>query len=115
MQCAALHPDRLKGSALADGVIRCRASEDIAISLPAGIGPEGGTGARADRSKVMYETVPTIERAAAEIIERHGPDALPIIRGRADNAAELGDEMAAEAWRAIADAAEHLVEHDASG
>jgi len=63
----------------------------------------------------MYETVPTIERAAAEILERLGPDAVPIIRGRAENAAALGDEMAAEAWRAIADAAEHMVEHDASG
>ena len=62
----------------------------------------------------MYESVPTIERAAAEILERHGPDAVPIIHGRADHAAALGDETAAEAWRVIADAAEHLVEHDAS-
>ena len=63
----------------------------------------------------MYETVPTIERAAAEVLERHGPEAVPIIRGCAEKAAELGDEMAAEEWHAIADAAEYLVEHDASG
>jgi len=54
----------------------------------------------------MYETVPIIERAAAEILERHGPDAVPILRERAEKAGELGDEMAAEEWRAIADAAE---------
>ena len=63
----------------------------------------------------MYETVSTIERAAVQILRRHGPDAVPIIRERAEKAAELEDEMAAEEWRAIADAAEHLVEHDASG
>jgi hypothetical protein len=59
----------------------------------------------------MYDTVPTtIERAAAEIVDRYGPDAVPILRECAERAVELGDEMAAEEWRAIADAAEHQVQ-----
>jgi hypothetical protein len=61
----------------------------------------------------MYGNAPTtIERAAAEIVDRYGSDALPILRERAENAAELGDEMAAEEWRAIADTAERLARED---
>ena len=63
----------------------------------------------------MYGTAPTIERAAAEIVDRYGPEALPILRQRAENAAELGDDMAAEEWHAIADAAERRVQDDADG
>ena len=63
----------------------------------------------------MYGTAPTIERAAAEILDRHGPEALPILRERAEKAAELGDGMAAEEWHAIADAAERLVQDHAGG
>jgi hypothetical protein len=54
----------------------------------------------------MYETAPTIERAAADILERHGPDAVPVLRELEKRAAVLGDEMAAEEWREIAEAAE---------
>jgi hypothetical protein len=62
----------------------------------------------------MYDNVPTtIECAAADIVDRYGSDAIPILRERADNAAELGDQMAAEEWRAIADTAENLTREDA--
>ena len=62
---------------------------------------------------IMYDSVPTtIERAALDIVDRYGSDAVPILRERAENAAELGDQMAAEEWRAIADTAEHLTRED---
>jgi hypothetical protein len=57
----------------------------------------------------MYGDVPTIEQAAREIIERHGSDAVPIIRERAENATDLADEIAAKEWRDIADAAERIL------
>ena len=62
----------------------------------------------------MYDSVPTttIERAAADIVDRYGSEAVPILRERAENAAELGDQMAAEEWRAIADRVEHLAQKD---
>jgi hypothetical protein len=61
----------------------------------------------------MYDTVPVNEQAAREIIERHGSDAVPIIRERAENAAELADEIAAKEWRDIADAAERILRETA--
>ncbi len=61
----------------------------------------------------MYDSVPsTIERAATEIVDRYGSDAVPILRERAENAAALEDLMAAEEWRAIADMAEQLARED---
>jgi len=57
----------------------------------------------------MYGNVPIIEQAAREIIERHGSDAVPIIRERAENATDLADEIAAKEWRDIADAAERIL------
>jgi hypothetical protein len=62
----------------------------------------------------MYgDVLTTIDRAAAEVIEGHGPDAVPILRECAASAAELDDEMAATEWREIADAAERLVRQGA--
>jgi hypothetical protein len=62
----------------------------------------------------MYDSVPTtIERAAADIVDRYGSDAVPILRERAKNAAEPGDQMAADEWRAIANTAEHLAREGA--
>ncbi len=63
----------------------------------------------------MYDTAPTIDRAAAEVLERHGPHVVPVLRELAERAVGLGDEMAAEEWRGIAEAAEHLVKEDAGG
>jgi hypothetical protein len=55
---------------------------------------------QAPRFLIMNANVPTIiERAAAEIVDRYGPDAVPILRECAERAVELGDEMAAEEWR----------------
>ena len=50
-----------------------------------------------------------VERAAREIIDQHGPDAVPILRERAEVADGLGDPLAAETWRDIADAAERML------
>jgi len=62
----------------------------------------------------MYDSVPsTIERAAADIVDRYGAEAVPILRQCAENAAELGDDMAAEEWRAIADTADYLTRDNA--
>ena len=76
-----------------------------------------GTATEFGRWLIMYGIVPTtLERAAAEILDRHGPDAVPILRECANRASELGDDMAAKAWRDIADAAERLVrEEDGMG
>jgi hypothetical protein len=51
----------------------------------------------------------TVEKAAREIVDVHGAGALPILRERAELAEELRDELAAKAWRDIADAAERLL------
>jgi hypothetical protein len=50
-----------------------------------------------------------VDRVAGEIIERHGSDVVPILRERAEMAAEVGDELAAETWRVIVDATERRV------
>jgi len=66
---------------------------------------------RAFFDHVRHRTVN--EQAAREIIERHGPDAVPIIRERAENATDLADEIAAKEWRDIADAAERILRETA--
>jgi hypothetical protein len=68
-----------------------------------------GTDYLARRCPTMYGNVPINEQAAREIIERHGSDAVPIIRERAENAVELRDEIAAKEWHDIADAAERIL------
>jgi hypothetical protein len=47
-----------------------------------------------------------VRTAAGEIVDRYGADVVPVIRERAEAAKSLGDEIAAETWRKIADAAE---------
>ena len=49
-----------------------------------------------------------VEQVAREYVERHGQDAVSILRERANIAEELGDSLSADAWRDIADAAERL-------
>jgi hypothetical protein len=67
-------------------------------------------GTRRGRWLIMYDSVPTtIERAAAEIVDRYGSDAVPILRECAESASELCDKMAADEWHQIADAAERQV------
>ncbi len=61
----------------------------------------------------MSGAVPIIEQAAREIRERHGSEVVPIIRELAKNAAELVDEIAANEWRDIADAAERILREGA--
>ena len=53
-----------------------------------------------------------VEQVARDIVDEHGSDAVPILRERAE-AAEIGsDELAAQTWRDIADAAERLLGKD---
>ncbi len=65
------------------------------------------------RFPITYGAVPIIEQAAREIRERHGSEVVPIIRELAKNAAELVDEIAANEWRDIADAAERILREGA--
>ena len=53
----------------------------------------------------MMENGEAVERAAREAIDQHGDDAAAILRERAELADHIGDLLAAEAWRDIADAA----------
>lgn len=50
-----------------------------------------------------------LDHVAREYVERHGPDAVSILRERADMADELGDRESAEAWRDIAETAESIL------
>jgi hypothetical protein len=50
-----------------------------------------------------------VNRVAAEILERHGPTVIPDLRERAEIAAANGNQLSAEAWTDIADAAERLL------
>lgn len=49
------------------------------------------------------------EQAAAEFVCRHGLGALTILRERAETAEELGHQIAAMAWRELAEAATRLL------
>ena len=51
-----------------------------------------------------------VEKVAREVVDQHGPDAIPILREHA-NAADISDDaLAAETWRDIADAAERILQ-----
>jgi hypothetical protein len=49
-----------------------------------------------------------VEQAAREAIDQYGDGAVSVLRERAE-VADLGDLLAAEAWRDIADAAEGML------
>jgi len=51
-----------------------------------------------------------VDQAAREAIDRHGDDAVSILRERAEVSDQLGDELSAKAWRDIADAAERMLQ-----
>jgi hypothetical protein len=57
----------------------------------------------------MAEDEKIVEQVAREVLEQYGGDAVPILRERAEVADHLGDELAAKAWRDIADAAERML------
>jgi len=57
----------------------------------------------------MDDDVEHVERAAREAIEQFGDGAVSVLRERAEVADHIGDLLAAEAWRDIADAAELLL------
>jgi hypothetical protein len=50
-----------------------------------------------------------VERVAREFIDRHGSDALLIIREYAEISDGIQDELSCKAWRDIADAVERLL------
>jgi len=54
----------------------------------------------------------SVEQVARELIDHHGPDALRIVRERAEIAGQLGDQLSAKAWRDIADTIERLLAND---
>ena len=50
-----------------------------------------------------------VEQAARQAIDQNGDDAVHVLRERADMADGIGDMLAAEARRDIADAAERML------
>jgi len=50
-----------------------------------------------------------VDQAAREAIDQHGDNAVSVLRERAELADHLGDELSAQAWRDIADAAERIL------
>jgi hypothetical protein len=54
-------------------------------------------------------TANVVKQVAREFVDRHGPDALRVLREWAELADGLADALAARAWRDIADAAERLL------
>ena len=57
----------------------------------------------------MNDDVDEVERAARDAIEQYGEGAVEVLRERAEVADHIGDLLAAEAWRDIADAAERML------
>lgn len=57
----------------------------------------------------MEDDQDEVARVAAEFLERHGPAVIADLRERAEIAAANGDQLSAEAWTDIADAAEQLL------
>jgi hypothetical protein len=47
----------------------------------------------------------TIDQAAGEFVDEYGGEAIEVLKARAQAAADLGDELAAETWHKTADAA----------
>ena len=58
----------------------------------------------------MYDDGDQVERPAREAIDQFGDGAVSVLRERAEVADHIGDLLAAEAWRDIADAAELLLQ-----
>ena len=54
-----------------------------------------------------------VEHVARQFVRRHGACAVEVLRDRADCCA--GDEVSADAWLDIADAAERLLCYDTEG
>jgi hypothetical protein len=57
----------------------------------------------------MDENSEAVDQTAREAIDQHGDNAVSMLRERAEVADQLGDELAAQAWRDIADAAERML------
>ena len=57
----------------------------------------------------MEDDEKLVEKVAREIVDQHGTDAMEILRERVEAADTCGDELAAETWRDIADAAERIL------
>ncbi|HEY4473529.1 MAG TPA: hypothetical protein VGN21_20320 [Stellaceae bacterium] len=57
----------------------------------------------------MEDDEKLVETVAREIVEQHGVESLEILRERAEAADLLGDPLAAETWRDIADIAERML------
>jgi len=57
----------------------------------------------------MDEKGDALERVAREAIDQYGADPVDIIRERTELALHLGDELSAEEWRDIANAAERIL------
>ena len=55
----------------------------------------------------MKDDEKLVEKVAREVMDQHGPDAIPILRDRA-KAADMS--VAAETWRDIARAAERMLQ-----
>ena len=55
------------------------------------------------------EDADEVDRVAAEFLERHGPRVILDLRDRAEIAAANEDQLSAEAWTDIADAADRLL------
>jgi len=49
------------------------------------------------------------ERIAEDLAAKYGEEAIEYVRGRADRAHEVGDELAWGAWQAVLDATETLL------
>jgi hypothetical protein len=50
-----------------------------------------------------------IERVARELVDQYGHDAPHYVRERAEQAEAIGDQVSAQEWRAIAEAAERML------
>jgi hypothetical protein len=50
-----------------------------------------------------------VEQVAHEYVQRHGVDSPSILRDYAEAADMIGDNLSAETWRDIADAAERIL------
>jgi len=58
----------------------------------------------------MEDDEKLVEKIAREVVDQHGPDALPMLRQRAKAADMSDDALAAETWRDVADAAERILQ-----
>jgi transcription initiation factor IIE alpha subunit len=58
----------------------------------------------------MKDDEKLVEKVAREVVDQHGPDAIPILRERAKAADMSDDALAAETWRDVAHAAERILQ-----